>query len=143
MRRFWRSETLRQTKRESFLRALLTYDARADHQEVGVNHADLVGSLTDDGRQAPIIDLDFPHRYEPSQTEGHAHLYLDVPVSRIRWVVLMLALRYARVTETGYTVWSLRRGQNFVRYGWHSTDGYRERSEALRQYGWFRRRTDE
>lgn len=64
---------------------------------------------------APIIDLDFPHRYIPSTTPGHAHLYLDVPISRWRLVILLWGLYVGGVIEKGYFLWSLRRGGTFVR----------------------------
>lgn len=80
--------------------------------------ANLYGSKLADGRHAPIIDLDFPHRYVPSSTEGHAHLYLDVPVSRWRWIVLMWGLYMGGVIQKGYFWWSIRRGANFARTPW-------------------------
>lgn len=41
----------------------------------------LVSSITDDGKQMPILDMDFPHKIIRSTTIGHSHLYIDV-VSR-------------------------------------------------------------
>lgn len=64
---------------------------------------------------APIIDLDFPHEYVRSSTDLHGHLYINVPMSRIRMFVMLAALRIAGVIEPGFFWWSLRRGATFVR----------------------------
>lgn len=142
MRRYWRSEALHQVVPQSLIRALLAYRAEADHVEVfDPQDADLVGSLDQYGWQLPILDLDYPHRYVPSATDGHAHLFLDVPIRRRQWVVLMAALRYARVIEPGYFVWSLRRGQNFVRVRSQPDERYQQRQELLARYGWVRKRS--
>lgn len=67
------------------------------------------------GMHRPIVDLDWPHEYVPSSHAGHAHLYLNVEISRTRWVLLMLGLYFGRVISFAYLAWSLRRGQNFAR----------------------------
>lgn len=98
--------------------------------------ANLISSRTPDGTHLPIIDLDFPHHYEPSSTEGHSHLYIDVPMSKFKWFVLMCALRYVGVVELGYFVWSLRRGGNFMRLpGFAKSD----EEHVKPTYGWFRK----
>lgn len=76
---------------------------------------DLIGSRTRNRRHLPILDLDAPHRYVPSSTPGHAHLYLDVEISNARWLVLMFGLYASGVIERGFFWWSMRRGQNFAR----------------------------
>jgi hypothetical protein len=96
----------------------------------------LVSSITEDGRQMPIIDMDFPHHVEPSTTPGHTHLYIDRPISKVRWIILMTALRMAGVIETGFYVWSLRRGGNFVRLPGTVKD---PEISAKPSYGWFRK----
>lgn len=98
--------------------------------------ANLESSITTDGRQMPILDLDFPHRIVPSATPGHSHLYIDVPMSKPRWVLLMVALKIAGVIELGFFVWSIRRGGNFVRL-----PGVQKVAEesVKPSYGWFRR----
>lgn len=63
----------------------------------------------------PIIDLDFPHEYVPSSTPGHAHLYLERPISRWRLYALLWGLYVGGAIEKGYFLWSLRRGGTFVR----------------------------
>lgn len=94
----------------------------------------LVSSLTPDGTQMPILDLDFPHHFEKSSTDGHTHLYIDIPMSKWRWFLLMSALKYAGVIELGHYVWSIRRGANFVRLpGAEKTE-----AESVKPtYGWF------
>lgn len=41
----------------------------------------VVGSLEGRHVHAPVIDIDFHARLEPSSTPGHFHLYLDRPVT--------------------------------------------------------------
>ena len=96
----------------------------------------LISSKTTDGRHMPIIDLDFPHSYVPSSQEGHGHLYLDVPISRWRYVVLMTGLFVGKQIELGYYVWSLRRGGNFVRT---AKTQKTEAESGYYTYGWFRK----
>jgi hypothetical protein len=98
-------------------------------------YPNLVSSITDDGKQMPILDMDFPHHIEQSTTPGHSHLYIDVPMSKVQWLILMCALRFAGVIELGFFVWSIRRGGNFVRVpGVHKVT-----PEEINKpnYGWF------
>jgi hypothetical protein len=114
-RTFWRGHRLGYVASEPLLVSLLRYRASRDRELSDPGRANLVSSRDMDGRQWPVLDLDVPHRYVPSSTSGHAHLYIDVPTSTWRWALLMLALRLAGVHELGYTAWSLRRGASFVR----------------------------
>lgn len=95
----------------------------------------LVASITHDGRQMMILDMDFPHHIEPSTTPGHSHLYLDVPMTKLQWFLLMCALKYAGVIELGFFVWSVRRGGNFVRLPGATKEGAAESTKS--DYGWF------
>lgn len=95
----------------------------------------LVSSITTDGKQMPIIDLDFDHAHVESTSEGHAHLYLNVPISRWRWTALMVGLYLSKQVELGYFVWSIRRGGNFVRVDSVKKAGHRETDKP--NYGWF------
>lgn len=61
------------------------------------------------------LSLDFPHRIVRSTTPGHSHLYIDVEMNWLKWVLLNVALYQAGVIEKGYFVWSLRRRGNYVR----------------------------
>lgn len=102
----------------SMLRYRQYEDRQPSEQDANVVSSNVVGTHT----HAPIIDLDFPHRYVSSTSEGHGHLYLDVPIGMFRWVILMIGLRVGGVIEPGYFWWSLRRGGNFVRReGVHKT----------------------
>lgn len=100
----------------------------------------LVSSITTDGRQMPILDLDFPHHFEPSTTPGHTHFYIDVSISKFRWFCLMTALAFAGVIEIPFYAWSLRRGGNFVRIP--GTTKVTEGETRHSNYGWFRRLKD-
>lgn len=100
----------------------------------GRGEPNLVASITTDGKQMPILDMDFPHRLLPSTTPGHTHLYIDVKMSKWRWFWLMCALKYAGVIELGFFVWSIRRGGNFVRLpGVQKTAAESPKAN----YGWF------
>ena len=128
-------------KDEPLAKSLIEYRLHHDRQEVGNRDPlttqlgpNLISSRTDDGRQMPILDLDFPHHVEESTTEGHTHLYIDVPMSTFRWAVLMWALKFAGVIELGHFVWSIRRRGNFVRLpGIAKT----EAEDVKPTYGWF------
>lgn len=80
--------------------------------------ANQVSSLTERGLHAPVVDLDVPAYLVPSSRPGHSHLYIDVEMSRKRWMILMLGFWLSGVVEFGYIAWSLRRGQNHVRVPW-------------------------
>jgi hypothetical protein len=100
----------------------------------------LVSSRTTDGRQMPILDMDFPHHFEESSTPGHHHLFIDRPMTNRQWFVLMCALRYAGVIEEGFFAWSIRRWGNFVRL----PGVLKEKPEEFVKptYGWFRKLKD-
>lgn len=94
--------------------SLLKYRQYEDRQPSDVD-ANVVSSHLPNGKHAPILDLDFPHTYVPSTTPGHAHLYLNVPISRWRMIILLWGLYVGGVIEFGNFWWSLRRGGTFVR----------------------------
>lgn len=77
--------------------------------------ANLIGSLTDDGRHMPVIDLDVPVSLLPSSTEGHSHLYIDTPMSWWRYRMLLRRLHKAGIIETGFYEMSIKRKQSFLR----------------------------
>jgi hypothetical protein len=115
-RRYWKGYRLGYVAPEPLWVSLVKYRAAKDRRSASPDEANLVSShLEGSNLHAPIIDIDFPHRYVPSTTEDHAHLYLDVPIPRWRLAVLLVGLRVGRVTEVGFTWWSLRRGGTFVR----------------------------
>lgn len=82
---------------------------------VDPTYGNLVSSLCGDGMHMPVLDLDVPHRYEPSSTPGHGHLYLDVPMTWDAYVKLLGALADAGIIEEGFARLSIERGASFVR----------------------------
>lgn len=103
---------------EPMLLSMLKYrqyeDRQPDDTDANVVSSNVIGTR----RHLPIIDLDFPHRYIPSSTPGHGHLYLDFPeggISFWRLFWLLWGLRQAKAIERGYFWWSIRRGGTFVR----------------------------
>ena len=123
-------------KDEPLAKSLIEYRQADNRVPVDKSFANLISSRTENGTQMPIIDMDFPHHIVQSTTEGHSHLYIDVEMSWLRWAFLMWALYNARVIELGHFVWSIRRGQNFVRVpGTQKTDDPRENTKP--SYGWF------
>lgn len=63
----------------------------------------------------PVLDIDIPHRYVPSSTEGHGHIYFDVPITWQLYKELLGVLRRCGIIEEGYCNAALSRGQTFVR----------------------------
>jgi len=101
-------------KDEPLFLALLKYDMKADR------HPDDSGNLVSSfikgsKKHAPVLDIDVPVRLVPSTTPGHSHLYVDVPMSRFRMLVLVWAMYFAGILEMGNWWWTLRRGGTFVR----------------------------
>lgn len=141
MRTYWFAEDLtRLPKDEPFLCSLVKFRLHKNRYMVdSPSYANLISSKSRSGTQRPIIDLDFPHAYVPSSTDGHAHLYLNQEISRWRWFVLMVGLYIGGVIDKGGFWWTLRRGSNFVRLPGVDKDDARE-SPTL-SYGWlFKRR---
>lgn len=97
--------------------SLIKYRMKEDRVRVPPDGcANLVSSHIEGSKlHAPVLDLDSPHVLVKSTTDGHSHLYIDVPMSRFRMLVLLAALRFAGVIEMGNFWWSLRRGATFVR----------------------------
>lgn len=114
-RTFWRSFDMGIVD-EPMLWAMLKYRQKKNRVRVPKEEANLISSLTGAGKHLPVLDLDFPHRYVPSTTPGHGHLYLDAEeLPRWRWWALMAGLYLGKQIEMGFFAWSLRRGANFVR----------------------------
>lgn len=115
--------------------SLLQYRQHKNRHLTMQQDANLISSKTTDGRQMPIIDLDFNFHIVPSSTPGHVHLFIDHPMSKFRWAALMLALWFSGSVEMGYAVWSLRRGGNFVRMPEIEKQPGAETDKP--EYGWF------
>lgn len=63
--------------------------------------SNLVSSLTTSGMHKPIIDLDIPHVYVPSSTDGHGHLYLNVAMSHSDFETLLVTLNHYGIVGEG------------------------------------------
>jgi hypothetical protein len=135
-RTIWYAPSLK-IKDEPLLKSLLEYRQDSDRwMVVDPGDGNLVSSVTDKGTHMPIIDLDFPHQYIPSSSNGHAHLYLDVEMNRFKLFILVTALYLTGVIELGHWVWTLRRGASFVR----KADVLKKPGEDTKpSYGWLRR----
>jgi len=75
------------------------------------------------------LDLDIPAHLVPSSTEGHSHLYIDVPggVKHEDYMELVALLGRIGVIEDGYAAVSLRRGFTDLRLPWVAKEPRRER----------------
>jgi hypothetical protein len=62
-----------------------------------------------------VLDIDHPAALVPSTTEGHFHLYIDVPLQWDVYCRLMIAMSDAGVLEPGYVDASINRGASFLR----------------------------
>lgn len=96
-----------------------------DRERADWGVADVVSSEAADlwpcvegGWHRPVLDLDFPHHYEPSSTPGHGHLYLDTPVEWRRYRKLLDAMEECGILEPGYVAASKARKATFVRLPW-------------------------
>lgn len=133
-RTYWRSYDLG-IANEPLLASLIKYRQRRNRYRVlRVEDANLVSSRTTDGRQMPIIDLDFDFEIRESSTPGHYHLLLNKPISNVKFVVLMLVLWWTGSVEMGYAVWSIRRMGNFARVPGVAKKPGAETNKP--QYGW-------
>lgn len=77
--------------------------------------ANCVSSLLEDGRSAPLLDLDCIHEYRASTTPGHGHLLIDVPMTWWQYRRLLKMLGRLGILEPGYVRAALRRGHNEAR----------------------------
>lgn len=134
-RTFWYSHDL-SIKNEPLIISLIQYRQKQNRHEVDphTEFPNLISSRTEDGRQMPIIDLDFNFRIEESSTPGHYHIYLDVPMGRVKFTALMLVLWWTHCVEMGYAVWSIRRMGNFVRLP--GTEKQPGAESVYPEYGW-------
>lgn len=132
-RTYWRAFNL-VIEDEPLIVSLFKYRLHQDRSRSDALSANLVSSKTADGKHKPVIDIDFPAELKESATPGHYHLYLNKRMNKFQWFCLMVGLRMSGVIEEGFFVWSLRRGQNFVRL-----DGAKKSTAEQRKprYGWF------
>lgn len=80
--------------------------------------ANLVGSLCEDGTHRPVIDIDLPARLVPSSTEGHFHLYIDVPMTLEVYLAMLDAMVAAGVVDAAYVQHVRERGMSLCRPEW-------------------------
>lgn len=67
------------------------------------------------GKHRILLDLDVPHTYVPSTTNGHGHLIIDVPQDWDTYMKLLLLLRDMGVLQYGYVDASGKRGETWLR----------------------------
>lgn len=81
------------------------------------DQANLVSSNVDgkEGMHMPCLDLDIPHEYIPSSTEGHGHLYLNVEVPEDKYFALLDLLEECKILEPGYVRASKAKGGTYLR----------------------------
>jgi hypothetical protein len=63
----------------------------------------------------PCIDIDYGAKLVPTQTPGHYHLYLNLPVTWEDYVELLEVLEKCKFIEPGYVAGSKARGYTTVR----------------------------
>lgn len=62
----------------------------------------------------PVLDIDHACRLVPSETPGHFHLYIEVPMTWEQYRAIIVALAEGGVIEEGYASASLARRCTFV-----------------------------
>lgn len=70
------------------------------------------------GKHTVMLDLDVPAVLIPSSTQGHSHLYIDVPLEWGQLEKLLHALADAGVIEGGYAEASIAREHTTLRLPW-------------------------
>jgi hypothetical protein len=83
------------------------------------------------GYHTVMIDIDHPVRVVPSSTEGHYHLYIEIPIKEQPYFDLLRALAVAGVIEWGYYEASRARGGTHLRLPWVQKDRLRDAIEAV------------
>lgn len=70
-----------------------------------------------------MIDLDVPATLVPSGTEGHSHLYIDVPMTWKQKKAILDAMADANVVELGFASASDEKGAAMLRVPWKKKKG--------------------
>lgn len=85
--------------------------------DFGINEdgANLISSKTEDGFQAPAIDLDFPVDLIPSLTEGHFHLYLNKRLTWEQYKKLLNVMIEVGLVQKGWVESGSKWGCTFLR----------------------------
>lgn len=91
------------------------YDTKGTRVRVlNPDEALLVGSMCEDGKHAPVLDIDFPAKLIPSTTEGHFHLYLDKKMSWWKYRIMLYVLYRVGIIEKGFYRVAMNNKQTFV-----------------------------
>lgn len=101
---------------------------KIDRESALIGDADVVSSelaVSPDGafggkHHIVALDIDYPAYLVESSTEGHYHLYLDVPggVPHVKYLRLLNVLADAGVIQNGYAKVSNERGHSDLRLPW-------------------------
>lgn len=95
----------------------------ADPEDRHINpfNANLVSSLCEgqepgdmDGYHMPAIDIDFPCHVRETETPGHSHLMIDVPMPWSSFLRLLEVMVEVGIVEEGYLRASRERGSTFL-----------------------------
>jgi hypothetical protein len=99
--------------------------AQQARKEVEPDRANAISSaLVEEGkswrdrRHTIALDIDHRVRVVPSSTEGHSHLYIDVPLEWEQYEKLLKVLAEIGVVEEGYVGASIRRRATHLRLPW-------------------------
>lgn len=104
-----------------------------ERRRVRPEEANIVASRREDGSHMPTLDIDHPAALDPSSTEGHFHLFIDVPMSWRAYRRLLRALYKGGVIGRNHYWRSLNLGATFVRPpGVRKTEEERQRAEQGR-----------
>lgn len=68
-----------------------------------------------DGKHRVMLDLDCPHVYVPSSTEGHGHLIIDVPQDFNNLLTLLNLMFEMGILQSGFAAATKHRGETWLR----------------------------
>lgn len=77
--------------------------------------ADVVSSLTLNGKHAPAIDIDLPVRALPSGTPGHSHLYIDKELTWEQYEKLLKVMVEVGIVDKAYLEMSQKDKMSYLR----------------------------
>lgn len=70
----------------------------------------------DPERHYLFLDLDIPHTYMPSSTEGHGHLIIEKPMGFNNMMYLLRTLMNSGILQQGFVELTEKRGAAFLRH---------------------------
>lgn len=76
--------------------------------------ANLIASMTDDGRHLPTLDVDYPVRAVET-SPGKSHVFIDTPMSWENYLKLLDVMQEVGILEPGWVQASKREGATVVR----------------------------